>query len=88
MPLHLVLIHNTIWHISMTLDKATLPTPQFDQITLDQLKSDIQKAIENGQAFIAELQQVPESIQQQLQVLEQIDNLENQMSESWGCYHT
>ena len=84
MPLHLVLIHNTIWHISMTLDKATLPTPQFDQITLDQLKSDIQKAIENGQAFIAELQQVPESIQQQLQVLEQIDNLENQMSESWG----
>ena len=33
----------------MTLEKATLPVPQFDQVTLDQLKSDIQKAIENGQ---------------------------------------
>ncbi|WP_171254863.1 M3 family metallopeptidase [Acinetobacter sp. TGL-Y2] len=73
-----------MWHISMTLEKATLPVPQFDQVTLDQLKSDIQKAIENGQTFIAELQHVPDSIQQQLQVLEQIDTLENQMSESWG----
>lgn len=68
----------------MILEKATLPVPQFDQITLDQLKSDIQKAIKNGKVFIAELQQVPESIQQQLQILEQIDTLENQMSESWG----
>ena len=84
MPLHLVLIHNTIWHITMTLEKATLPVPQFDQITLNQLKSDIQKAIENGQGFIQELHVVPDSIQEQLKVLEQIDTLENQMSESWG----
>ena len=66
----------------MTLEKATLPVPQFDQITLDQLKINIQQSIENGQKFIQELQAVPESIQEQLKVLEQIDTLENQMSES------
>ena len=68
----------------MTLKKATLPVPQFDQITLDQLKTNIQQSISNGQQFIQELQAVPESIQEQLKVLEQIDTLENQMSESWG----
>ncbi|MBU3846945.1 MAG: oligopeptidase A, partial [Candidatus Acinetobacter avistercoris] len=68
----------------MTLEKATLPVPQFYQITLEQLKADIQQVIENGQTFIAELQQVPESVQEQLQILEKIDTLENQMSESWG----
>ena len=68
----------------MTLKKATLPVPQFDQITLDQLKTNIQQSITNGQQFIQELQAVPESIQEQLKVLEQIDTLENQMSESWG----
>ena len=68
----------------MTLEKATLPVPQFDQITLDQLKTNIQQSISNGQQFIQGLQAVPESIQEQLKVLEQIDTLENQMSESWG----
>ena len=68
----------------MTLKKATLPVPQFDQITLDQLKTNIQQSISNGQQFIQELQRVPDSIQEQLKVLEQIDTLENQMSESWG----
>lgn len=68
----------------MTLEKATLPVPQFDQITLDQLKTNIQQSISNGQQFIKELQRVPDSIQEQLKVLEQIDTLENQMSESWG----
>ena len=63
----------------MTLEKATLPVPQFDQITLDQLKTDIQTAIDNGQAFISDLQAVPDNIQAQLQILERIDTLENQM---------
>ncbi len=68
----------------MTLEKATLPVPQFDQISLDQLKQNIEQAIQNGQQFLNELTQVPNSIQQQLQVLENIDTLENNMSESWG----
>ena len=68
----------------MTLEKATLPVPQFDQITLDQLKQSIETAIQNGQTFLKELTEVPESILQQLNVLEKVDALENQMSESWG----
>ena len=68
----------------MTLEKATLPVPQFDQITLDQLKNSIETAIQNGQNFLKKLTEVPESIHQQLNVLEQIDTLENNMSESWG----
>ena len=68
----------------MTLEKATLPVPQFDQITLDQLKQQIEQAIADGQAFLNDLQTVPDSIQQQLQMLEQIDTLENSMSEAWG----
>ena len=46
----------------MTLEKATLPVPQIDQITLDQLKNSIETAIQNGQAFLKELTEVPESI--------------------------
>ena len=68
----------------MTLEKATLPVPQFDHITLDQLKAQIQQAIQQGQKFLDELKIVPDSIQQQLTVLEQIDTLENNMSEAWG----
>ena len=68
----------------MTLEKATLPVPQFDQITLDRLKQNIETAIQNGQTFLKELTEVPESIRQQLNILEKIDALENNMSESWG----
>lgn len=68
----------------MTLQAATLPTPQFDKINLDTLKHQIEQAIENGQNFLAQLQAVPASFEQQLEVLNQLDQLENQMSESWG----
>ena len=40
---------------AMTLEKATLPVPQFDQITLDQLKAQIEQAIQQGQTFLKEL---------------------------------
>ncbi|EZQ11899.1 MULTISPECIES: M3 family metallopeptidase [unclassified Acinetobacter] len=68
----------------MTLEKATLPVPDFSQITLDQLKAQIEQAIQNGQHFINQLEKVPDTVQLQLNVLDQIDQLENQMSESWG----
>jgi oligopeptidase A len=68
----------------MTLEKATLPVPHFDQITLDQLKEKIETAIQNGQNFLNELSAVPDSLQQQLHILEKIDTLENNMSEAWG----
>ena len=39
----------------MTLEQATLPVPQFDQISLDQLKQNIEKAIQDGQNFLNDL---------------------------------
>ncbi len=45
----------------MTLEKATLPLPQFDQIKLEHLKRQIEQQIEYGQAFLKQLQQVPEN---------------------------
>lgn len=68
----------------MTLEKATLPVPQFDQIQLADLKQQIEQAIQQGQNFLNNLTEVPESIQAQQAVLDQIDTLENNMSESWG----
>ncbi|TCM70809.1 oligopeptidase A [Acinetobacter calcoaceticus] len=68
----------------MTLQQATLPVPQFDQISLDDLKQRIQTAIQQGQQFLDTLTAVPEQRQAQLAVLDQIDQLENNMSESWG----
>ena len=68
----------------MTLQQATLPTPRFDQIELENLKQDIQQAIQAGQEFLNTLTAVPTDTAQQLVVLEQVDTLENNLSESWG----
>nr|WP_250850245.1 M3 family metallopeptidase [Acinetobacter sp. ANC 5378] len=73
-----------IWRIEMTLEKATLPVPQFDQIQLADLKQQIEQAIQQGQNFLNHLTEVPDSIQAQQAVLDQVDTLENNMSESWG----
>ena len=72
------------WRIEMTLEKATLPVPQFDQIQLADLKQQIEQAIQQGQNFLTDLTEVPESAQAQLAVLKQVDTLENNMSEAWG----
>ncbi len=68
----------------MKLQQATLPVPQFDQITLADLKQKIEHAIQQGQNFLNNLTAVPENTTAQLNVLEQIDQLENNMSEAWG----
>ncbi len=68
----------------MTLEKATLPVPQFDQIQLADLKQQIEQAIQQGQCFLKDLTAVPDHAQAQLDVLEQVDTLENNMSEAWG----
>ena len=72
------------WRIEMTLEKATLPVPQFDQIQLADLKQQIEQAIQQGQNFLTDLTEVPESAQAQLAILKQVDTLENNMSEAWG----
>ncbi len=74
-----------IWRIRNDFRKgATLPVPQFDQIQLADLKQQIEKAIQQGQSFLKDLTAVPENAQAQLNVLEQVDTLENNMSEAWG----
>ncbi|WP_171539628.1 M3 family metallopeptidase [Acinetobacter terrae] len=73
-----------MWRIEMTLEKATLPVPQFDQIQLADLKQQIEQAIQQGQNFLNNLTEVPDNIQAQQAVLDQVDTLENNMSESWG----
>lgn len=44
----------------MTLEKATLPVPQFDQITLAELKQKIESCIAEGQKFLNELTETPD----------------------------
>ncbi len=73
-----------LWRIAMTLEKATLPVPQFDQITLESLKQNIEHAIQQGQSFLKALTEVPASTNEQLATLDQVDALENNMSEAWG----
>ncbi len=73
-----------LWRIEMTLDKATLPVPQFDQIQLANLKQQIEQSIQQGLNFLNNLTEVPENIQAQLLILEQVDTLENNLSEVWG----
>ena len=68
----------------MILQQATLPVPQFDQISLEQLQQQIQDAIAQGQAFLQNLNQVPDQQAARLNTLEQLDTLENNMSEAWG----
>ena len=68
----------------MALEKATLPVPQFDQITLDDLKQQIEQVIQQGQTFLSELKDIPATSIGQLSVLDQVDTLENNMSEAWG----
>lgn len=68
----------------MTLTAATLPTPAFDQIRLEQLQTQIQSAIAAGQQFLADLQTVANTQAERLAVLAQMDQLENNMSEAWG----
>ena len=68
----------------MSLKKATLPVPQFDQITLENLKQKIEEAIQQGQNFLNQLIEVPHTHEAQLDILSQLDVLENNMSESWG----
>ena len=68
----------------MTLEKATLAVPQFDQITLEHLKQKIEEAIQQGQNFLNQLTEVPHTHEAQLDILLQLDVLENNMSEAWG----
>ena len=54
---------------TMTLEKATLPVPQFDQITLNQLKQNIEQAIQGATKILhaATLKEAVELCQRETQ---------------------
>lgn len=52
----------------MTLQQATLPTPQFDQIQLADLKQQIESTIQNGQNFLNQLNEAPQDTEAQLAI--------------------
>ena len=53
----------------MTLQQATLPVPQFDQIQLADLRQQIEQTIQNGQNFLNQLKEVPQNSEAQLATL-------------------
>ena len=63
----------------MTLQQATLPVHQFDQIQLADLKQQIEQTIQNGQNFLNQLNEVPQNSEAQLATLTEVDQLENNM---------
>lgn len=68
----------------MSLSPATLPTPDFSAIDLNQLQQKIEKHIANGQQFLTNIVAVPQNFADKLAILQKMDELEQQMSESWG----
>jgi oligopeptidase A len=68
----------------MTLEKATLPVPQFDQITLADLKQQIENVLAQGQEFLNQLSDAPSLVTEQLAIIDKLDALENNISEAWG----
>lgn len=68
----------------MSLSPATLPTPNFQAIDLSQLQQHIEQHIANGQQFLSNIVAVPQDFADKLAILQKMDELEQQMSESWG----
>ena len=61
----------------MTLQQATLPVPQFDQIQLADLKQQIEQTIQNGQNFLNQLKEVPQNSEAQLATLTEVEQFRN-----------
>ncbi|MCF8999720.1 M3 family metallopeptidase [Acinetobacter nectaris] len=68
----------------MTLQQAILPTPDFSNIELPVLKTQIENAIHQGQTFLDQLQAVPETNLAQRDVINELDELSNGLDEVFG----
>ncbi len=76
-----------MWLLAMTLQQATLPTPRFDQITLDNLKQDIQQAIQAGQEFLNTLTAAPSEQTSNLPCLNKLMHLKITSVNRGECCH-
>lgn len=68
----------------MTNQLATLPLPKFKQLQLQDVKQNLEQEILQGEQFIAGLKAIPEKFEDLLSIIEQLDLLENRISEQWG----
>lgn len=68
----------------MTQQAATLPITDFSKIHVSELKIRIEHIIQNGQNFLEQLQTVPNSSDEQLAAITQLDYFANDLDQSWG----
>lgn len=68
----------------MTLQAATLPVSDFSELPISQLKKNIEAVINQGQAFLDGLTQVPATYQQQRDTIHQLNELSNNIDNTWG----
>ncbi|MBF7688510.1 M3 family metallopeptidase [Acinetobacter rathckeae] len=68
----------------MALTSATLPVSDFSNITIAQLKQNVEDIILKGQSFLDELKTVPNTIEAQMDTINNLDELSNQIDGTWG----
>ncbi|SDB97510.1 M3 family metallopeptidase [Acinetobacter boissieri] len=68
----------------MTLSTATLPVSDFSNITITQLKKNVEDVILKGQSFLDELKTVPHTVEAQMDTINNLDELSNQIDATWG----
>lgn len=68
----------------MTLTSATLPISDFSNITITQLKQNVEDVILKGQSFLDALKAVPQTVESQLKVINDLDALSNHIDATWG----
>lgn len=61
---------------------AVLPLPNFAMLSLDQLKADVQAALQQASAVLAQAAQIEPSAAATL--INQLDHAENQLQQAWG----
>ncbi|MDO4222922.1 MAG: M3 family metallopeptidase [Acinetobacter sp.] len=70
--------------MTTTITAAQLPLPDFQQLSLTQLKDDVLKYIQAGQDFLNQLQNVPASTAEKLAILQRMDELERDLNGVWS----
>lgn len=68
----------------MALTSANLPVSDFSNITIAQLKKNVEDIILKGQSFLDELKTVPHTVEAQMGIIINLDELSNQIDGTWG----
>lgn len=68
----------------MTLQQAHLPTPQFDTLNLEDTKKQVEQLLQKSADYLNQLTQVPTQPTDKISVVQEMDDIANQIDESWG----